>query len=276
MMIDQYTKLYCVLGKPIGHSLSPVMHTAAFSATGTNAVYLAFTTDDVRGAVNGMKTFGIKGASVTLPLKTKVLPFLDALDPIAEKIGAVNTIVNDHGRMTGYNTDGIGALKALKEKIPVSGKHCMILGAGGAARAIAFVLRENAVSITVANRSSERGKALAHSLGCPFVPLDQIGEITPDILIQTTPVGMYPHIDQCPVPESMLEKGMVVMDIIYNPFETRLIRLAKARGCITINGIGMFVHQGAEQFRLWTSIDPPIDVMRHAVKEALLNQNESN
>jgi len=265
MIIDQHTGLYCVIGKPIGHSLSPVMHNAAFSATGTNAVYLAFATDDVRGALNGMKTFGIKGASVTLPLKTEVLPYLDALDPMAEKIGAVNTIVNNHGRMTGYNTDGIGALKALEEKIPVSGKRCIILGAGGAARAIAFVLRENAVNVTVVNRSSERGKALAHSLGCPFVPLNKIGEITPDILIQTTPVGMYPDVDQCPVPEHILEKRMVVMDIIYNPFETRLMKLAKARGCVTISGAGMFVHQGAEQFRLWTGIDPPVDVMRHVV-----------
>ena len=269
MIIDQHTDLYGVLGKPIGHSLSPVMHNAAFSATGINAVYVALETEDVDKAVQGIRGLCIKGMSVTLPLKSAVIPCLDDIDPMAERIGAVNTIVNDDGLLRGCNTDACGALKALEQKTCISGKSAVILGAGGAARAIGFALRERDVSVTVANRSLKRGEDLACSLGCSHIPLNKIGVIKTDILIQTTPVGMYPYIDQCPVPEQILDQGMVVMDIVYNPAETRLLKLARDRDCTTVSGVDMFIHQGAEQFRLWTGIDPPLGVMRHAVNEAL-------
>jgi len=269
MIIDQHTDLYGVLGKQIGHSLSPVMHNAAFSATGLNAVYLAFEAEDIGGCIKGIKALGIKGASITIPFKTAVIPYLSDIDPLARRIGAVNTIVNENGRLKGYNTDALGALKALEEEIRLPGMTCLIIGAGGAARAIGSLLREKGVSITVANRSSGRGEELARSLGCPYISFEKIGKRKTDILINTTPVGMYPQVDQCPVPEHVLEQGMVVMDIIYNPLETRLLRIARARGCTAISGIQMFLHQGAEQFRLWTGIDPPLEVMSHAVNEAL-------
>ena len=153
---------------------------------------------------------------------------------------------------------------------------CLIIGAGGAARAIGFMLKEQDVAVSIVNRSRKRGEALARSLGCPFVPLDEIRGAKGGILVQTTPVGIYPHIDQCPIPEQVIEQGMVVMDIIYNPAETRLLKLAKNRGCVTISGVDMLIHQGAEQFRLWTGIDPPLEVMSHAVKEALSKQDEKN
>ncbi|MBU4427570.1 MAG: shikimate dehydrogenase [Desulfobacterales bacterium] len=276
MMIDQHTALYGVIGNPVRHSLSPALHNAAFSATGLNAVYLAFEAGDIEGCVRGIKALDIKGASVTIPFKTAVIPYLDKINPLARRIGAVNTIVNDNGWLKGYNTDAIGAVKALEEKIDLRGMTCLVIGSGGAARAIGFILKERDVTISIANRSSGRGKELARSLGCPYIPLHKIGETRADVLIQTTPVGMYPCVDQCPVPEQILVEGLIVMDIVYNPFETRLIRLAKARGCITINGISMFIHQAAEQLRLWTGIDPPVGVMSHAVKEALLKQNERN
>jgi len=276
MIIDQHTDFYGVLGKPIGHSLSPVMHNAAFQATGINAVYLAFETEEVDKAVQGIRGLGMKGMSVTIPLKSAVIQYLDQVDPTAERIGATNTIINDNGLLRGYNTDSSGALKALEQKTHISGKSCVIVGAGGAARAIGFALRERDVSVTVANRSLERGEDLAHSLGCSHIPLNNIGVIKADILIQTTPVGMYPYIDQCPVPEQILDQGMAVMDIIYNPAETRLLKLARDRDCVTISGVDMFIHQGAEQFRLWTGIDPPLEVMGHAVKEALSKQDEKN
>jgi len=275
-MIDQHTALYGVIGNPVRHSLSPALHNAAFSATGLNAVYLAFEAGDIEGCVRGIKALDIKGASVTIPFKTAVIPYLDKINPLARRIGAVNTIVNDNGWLKGYNTDAIGAVKALEEKIDLRGMTCLVIGSGGAARAIGFILKERDVTISIANRSSGRGKELARSLGCPYIPLHKIGETRADVLIQTTPVGMYPCVDQCPVPEQILVEGLIVMDIVYNPFETRLIRLAKARGCITINGISMFIHQAAEQLRLWTGIDPPVGVMSHAVKEALLKQNERN
>jgi len=269
MNIDQHTTLYGVVGTPIVHSLSPTMHNAAFSATGLNSVYLAFETDDIEGCLRGMRVLGIRGLSVTIPFKSEVIPFLDQVDPLAEKIGAVNTIVNDGGRLVGYNTDALGAFKALDEKIALPGRSCLVFGAGGAARAIGFMLREKGVEISVVNRSRARGQALALSLECPYLPMDQIGERNADLLIQTTPVGMYPHTDRCPIPEYLLRAGKVVMDIIYNPIETRLLKMATARGCVTISGFSMFVYQGAEQFRLWTGMNPPVSAMSDAVQEAL-------
>ena len=276
MKIDQHTALYGVIGNPVRHSLSPALHNTAFSATGLNAVYLAFETGDIEECVKGIRALGIKGTSVTIPFKTAVMPFLDEIDPLARRIGAVNTIVNDGGRLKGYNTDAIGALKALKKKIELPGMTCLIIGAGGAARAIGFMLKEQDVAVSIVNRSRKRGEALARSLGCPFVPLAEIRDAKGGILVQTTPVGMYPHIDQCPVPEHILEQGMVVMDIVYVPPETRLLKLAKNRGCVTISGADMFINQGAEQFRLWTGLDPPVASMRDALKEALLEQDERN
>jgi shikimate dehydrogenase len=250
------------------------MHNAAFIAKGLNAAYLAFETRDLEGCLIGMKALGIKGMSVTIPHKSRVIPLLDVVDDLAKRIGAVNTIVNDAGRLVGYNTDAVGALKALEEKVELSGKTCLIIGAGGAARAIGFILKENIVKVTVANRSVERGQKLALSLDCPFIPLDEIENTTADLLINTTPVGMAPQKDQCPVPEQFLKKGMVVMDIIYNPLETRLLAMAGARDCVTINGLGMFIHQGAEQFRLWTGLEAPVTDMARAVEQALLASPE--
>jgi shikimate dehydrogenase len=274
MIIDQHTALYGVIGNPVRHSLSPALHNAAFSATSLNAVYLAFETGDIEECVKGIRALGIKGTSITIPFKTAVMPFLDEIDPLAKRIGAVNTIVNDNGRLKGYNTDALGALKALEEKIKLPGMTCLIIGAGGAARAIGFMLKEQNVAVSIVNRSRKRGEALARSLGCPFMPLDEIRGAKGGLLVQTTPVGMYPHIDQCPVPENILEQGMVVMDIVYLPPETRLLKLAKNRGCVTIGGVDMFIRQGAEQFRLWTGIEPPVAFMSHALKEALLKQDE--
>ena len=276
MIIDQHTALYGVIGNPVRHSLSPALHNAAFSATSLNAVYLAFETEDIEECLKGIRAFGIKGASITIPFKTRVMPFLDEIDPLAERIGAVNTIVNDCGRLKGFNTDATGALKALEDKIKLPGMTCLIIGAGGAARAIGFMLKKQGAAVWIANRSRKRGEALAVSLGCPFIPLDEIREAKGDLLVQTTSVGMYPDIDQCPVPENILKQGMVVMDIVYHPHETRLLKLARDRGCLTINGVDMLLYQGAEQFRLWTDHDPPVASMRHALKEALKEQDERN
>ena len=276
MIIDQHTGLYGVIGNPVRHSLSPALHNAAFSATGLNAVYLAFETGDIEECLKGIRALGIKGASITIPFKTTVMPFLDEIDPLAKRIGAVNTIVNDSGRLKGYNTDALGALKALEENVKLAGMTCLIIGAGGAARAIGFMLKEQDVAVSIVNRSRKRGEALAASLGCPFVPLDEISGTKGGLLVQTTSVGMYPDIDQCPVPENILENGMVVMDIVYLPAETRLLNLARDRGCVIISGVDMFINQGAEQFRLWTDLDPPFASMRHALKEAMLDQDERN
>lgn len=276
MTIDQHTSLYGVVGKPIGHSLGPVMHNAAFLEAGIDAVYLAFETEDMEGCLRGIRALGIKGMSVTIPFKSMVIPYLDEVNLLAKRIGAVNTIINDDGRLVGYNTDALGAYKALNEKIVLPGKSCLLLGAGGAARAIGFILKEKGVDISLVNRSDARGNELARVLECPYIPLDRVGEHNADLLIQTTPVGMLPNVDECLVPGPVLKAGMVVMDIIYNPVETSLLKIAKARGCITISGLSMFVYQGAEQFRLWTGINPPVGTMRRAAETSLQKQNESN
>jgi len=267
--MDQYTELYGVIGYPVRHSLSPAMHNAAFESAGLNAVYLAFETRDIKGTIVGMKALNLRGLSVTIPHKTDIIPFLDKVEDLALKIGAVNTVVNQDGRLIGYNTDAQGALKALEAKTPVTGQDCLVVGAGGAARAIGFILKERGAKVTIVNRSLERGEALAKVLKCSFFPLDQLAEHQAQILVQTTPVGMYPNVDQSPVPERAFKKGMVVMDIIYNPLETKLLQTAKATGCTIIDGAGMFVYQGAEQFRLWTGLKPPIKIMTRVVKDAL-------
>ena len=269
-MRSQPAKIYGVLGNPIGHSLSPVMHNAAFEAAGVSALYVAFESSDLKGSIAGMRALGIRGMSITIPFKTSVIPYLDELDPLAEKIGAVNTLVNTNGRLKGYNTDGLGAMKALQERIDLAGKRCVLVGAGGAARGIGFMARENGMELVVANRSMDRGLALAGFLDCPFIPLGRIGETVTDVLIQSTPVGMFPHVDASLVQDDVFRKEMVVMDAIYNPLETDLLKIAGAHGCVTISGLEMFIHQGAEQFRLWTGSNPPMDVMRAVVKNALL------
>jgi shikimate dehydrogenase len=270
-MRSQPAKIYGVLGNPIGHSLSPVMHNAAFKASDVNALYVAFESSDLRGSIDGMRALGICGVSVTIPFKTSVITHLDALDPLAEKIGAVNTIVNENGWLKGYNTDGLGAMKALQSKMNFEGQKCALVGAGGAARGIGFMAREMGMELLVANRSEDRGLALADFLECPFIPLERIRKIRANVLIQTTPVGMFPHEDASPVPDDVFRKEMVVMDTIYNPLETQLLRSASAHGCVTISGLEMFIQQGAEQFRLWTGIKPPMDVMRAVVTNILKN-----
>jgi shikimate dehydrogenase len=275
MRLDAHTVLYGVLGSPVRHSLSPAIHNAAFEATGVNGVYLAFETTDLPGSLAGAKALSFGGLSVTLPFKSAVIPLLDQLDPLAGRIGAVNTIRNEGGKLIGYNTDGPGALKALEPVTDVSGKRCLLVGAGGAARAIGYALSRRGVEIVVANRSAERGKPLAAFLGGRCIPLAEANRIEADLLIQTTSVGMFPITDQVPVSSEALREGMVVMDVVYNPLKTRLLRLAEERGCMTVNGLDMFIYQGAEQFRLWTGLEPPVEIMREAANKILLSHSEN-
>lgn len=270
--INQYTELYGVLGNPVRHSLSPLMHNAALSDKGINAVYLAFESDDVERAIGGMRSLGIKGMSVTIPYKATVIPLLDEVDSLAGDIGAVNTVVNRDNKLIGYNTDAPGALRALRDVVAVEGKSCIILGAGGAARAIGYILKEHDVILTIANRSEERGKALAGSLDSKYIKPARLEDERADILINTTPVGMTPDTDSCPVPEKVLKPGMTVMDIIYNPKTTRLLHLASEKGCKTIDGLGMFIYQGAEQFRLWTGQEAPVELMKRVVERELCQE----
>lgn len=269
MTILGQTGLFGVIGFPLGHSLSPALHNAAFSDKGIQAVYLAFESKDAEGAMRGMSALGIRGMSVTLPHKKAVLPFLDDVDEVARRIGAVNTVLNKGGRLEGYNTDGTAVTRALEEKTPLAGKTCLIIGAGGAARAAGFSLRERGVHLLITNRRRVHGEDLASSLSCSYVPLHEVDRLRPDLVIQATPIGMFPATGSSPVPESVFRDGMVVMDMVYNPMETRFLKEAKARGALAVSGLSMFIHQGAEQFRLWTGLDAPLEVMERAVRREL-------
>lgn len=272
MNINSYTSLYGVLGNPVSHSLSPVMHNNAFSHIGYNAVYLAFKVTDIASAVTGLKGLDVKGASITIPHKVAVKELLDELDEQALKIGAVNTVLNKEGRLVGYNTDCTGAMAALSEKTTIRGKDVAIIGAGGAARAIGFGILSEGGNLTVLNRSTDKGEQLARDLGAGFSPLSEFNRVKCQILINTTSVGMTPHVEAMPVQKTDLEKEMVVMDIVYNPLKTTLLKAAEDIGCITVDGVAMFVCQGACQFELWTGKKAPVDVMREAVLNALLKK----
>ena len=273
-MMDAQTELYGVIGNPVRHSLSPMIHNGAFRRLGWNAVYLAFEVKNVEEALRGIRGLGVRGVSVTIPFKTEVLPFLDKIEGLAKKVGAVNTIINRRGRLIGYNTDCEGALEALEEKMDLRGKRVVLLGAGGAARAIGFGLKERGVPLIVVNRSKERGWALSKELRCNYLPISSLarmkeGELEADILINATSLGMVPRDGETPIPKKFLKKGMVVMDIVYEPLQTRLLREAKEKGCVTVDGLEMLIRQGMAQFEIWTGRRLKIGEIRKDLRRAL-------
>lgn len=260
---------FAVFGKPIAQSLSPVMHNAAFAAMGLAAQYGAFCTAEAKEAVRLLREEGLKGASITHPLKETLLPLLDELDEEARRIGAVNTVVARQGRLVGCNTDGQGLVRDLAEWIPLAGRRFVILGAGGAARAAVFTLGRAGAHPLVVSRTAERSEALAGEFGCAWAPWEELAALKADCLLNTTPVGMSPATGETPVEARLLKQFTAVYDMIYNPGLTRLLREARASGCLVRSGLGMFVNQGALQILLWTGKEPPRDVMRRAAQEAL-------
>jgi shikimate dehydrogenase len=272
MRPDAKTRLCGIIGNPVEHSLSPAMHNAAFEHLGLNFAYLAFRVTDVEGAVRAVRALDIRGLSVTVPHKVAVIPFLDEIDPVAKAIGAVNTLVNDGGRLKGCNTDWTGFVRSLETHVPATGRRVALLGAGGAARAIAFGLREKGATLTILNRAEEidMARALAAEIGCPYGDLGRIDAVTgADIVVNATSVGMAPLLDRTPVDPACLRPEQVVVDIVYNPMETRFLREAKARGCRTVPGYEMLLLQGVTQFELWTGKAAPVELMRSILKERL-------
>jgi shikimate dehydrogenase len=266
-MIDAHTELYGVLGNPVRHSLSPIIHNSAFQKMGLNAVYLAFEVKDLKAALEGVRGLGVRGVSVTIPFKTEVIRFLDGIEAVAQKIKAINTISNQDGRLVGYNTDWSGALRALEERIDLKDKRVCLMGAGGAARAIGFGLKERGAEIFISNRSHESGEKLARELGGIFKPFP--GGLDVDVLINATSVGMSPQPEVTPYSEEPLREGMIVMDIVYHPLETRLLKEAKKRGCSTINGLEMLLYQAIGQIEIWTGMKPDITPVRESLRQAI-------
>jgi shikimate dehydrogenase len=279
-------KLFAVLGDPIGHSMSPIMHNDLFTHYNIDAVYLPFQVkpENLGEAVKGLKAIGAGGFNVTVPHKSAIIPFLDGVDELAMSIGAVNTVVNEDGKLMGYNTDGPGFLKGLETYVSsLSEQKILIIGAGGAARAIYFTLaKSRPVAVDIANRTVETAVQLVEE--CPFsVPSKAIslGEANKsldqyDLIIQTTMIGMYPKVTEQPVDLLHIKQQALVCDIIYNPLNTQFLQEAGQKGARIQNGIDMFVYQGALAFEKWTGISPDIQRMRENVLKQLGGANYVN
>lgn len=269
-----------VMGDPIAQSKSPVMHGAALQALGIQGAYvpLHIAGEQLGEAVQAIRTLGFRGVNVTIPHKVAVMQYLDKLDESAVAVGAVNTIVNDHGMLTGYNTDGIGYVRSLKAEAvqDLSGTRILVLGAGGAARGIvSALLLEKPDTVIIANRTADKAAELAELYrdkgNVAGTGMAEIAGITGsmDIVINTTSVGMFPYPDEMPMDPDLLHEGMVVSDLIYNPLQTRLLSESLMRGCIIHGGLGMFVYQGAYALEYWTGQTAPTEVMRQTIIDCL-------
>jgi shikimate dehydrogenase len=276
------TKIFCVIGYPIQHSMSPIMHNAALQDSNLNYIYLAFPIhpNNLKRAVDGFRAFNFKGINVTSPHKQSIMKFLDEIDPIAQNIGAINTIKNEDGYLMAKNTDALGGKKALVDAgFEISGSNILFLGAGGAARALCYILAKEANKILIANRTEKKAIKLANEIKKQFGintegtsntknVLKGIIKNT-DILINTTPIGMYPEINKSPIPKELIHSELIVFDIIYNPLETKLIKDATEKECKTLGGLDMLVNQGALAFEWWTNKKPNINLMKNKVIEFL-------
>lgn len=281
-MITGKTKVCALIGDPVEHSLSPLIQNAAFQACSLDYVYVTFRVrkDNLEKAIAGVRELGIAGLNVTIPHKVEVIKYLDRLDPVALMIGSVNTVVNENGTLTGYNTDASGFLEPLTTRgIELEGKNVVMLGAGGAARAVSFMLVNGGGNLTILNRTRGRAEELAKGIKSSLKKNANVLEMSnenlktaiskADILVNTTSAGMSPAVNETPVPSELLQRGLVVYDIIYNPAETRLIREAKEKGAETLNGAEMLCWQGALAFEKWTGYKAPVNLMRRELEKAL-------
>ncbi|WP_282941411.1 shikimate dehydrogenase [Paenibacillus sp. RC67] len=277
--LDSHTIMYGVFGDPIRHSKSPIMLNRAFEETGINAAYAAFhiLPGQLKDAVAGIRALQFRGINVTIPHKVEVMDYMDEIDEGARVIGAVNTIVNDNGRLTGYNTDGIGYVRSLKEEtgIDLRGKKVLMLGAGGAARGVGYALaKEGASHIYISNRNPEKAVDLARSLSqftqTTGLGTDAIPEVVGDVslVVNITPAGMHPNVDTVPMDTSLIHDKLVVSDTVYTPLVTRFLRESEARGAKIHCGLGMFIYQGAYAFEYWTGVPAPITAMRQVVEQS--------
>lgn len=284
MFISGKARICGIIGDPVEHTMSPVMHNAAFNKLGLDFIYIPFLVkkEFLKEAIEGMKAMNIRGLSVTQPHKVEVMKLLDSIDPLAEKMGTVNTIVNDSGILTGSNTDAGGFLRGLLENgIEPTGKNVVVLGAGGASRAVSFILADRGANLVILNRllELEWAESLAERISSNFSVKVEALELTSnnlkkaiveaDILVNTTNVGMSPDTDKTLVDPDLLRQGLVVYDVIYNPIKTRLLKEAEKAGAKIISGLDMLVYQGVIAFEKWTGQKAPVEVMKEAALKSL-------
>lgn len=281
--ISTSTKLCAVIGNPVSHSLSPAIHNAAYAALGLDFVYLACPVEDVKHALAGMRALkNFRGMSVTIPHKIEAMKYMDEIAEKDRSIGSINTVVNEDGRLVGLSTDGPGALKAIKDAgVDLTGKNVLLLGSGGAARAISFTLAHESKlrELTLLDINTQMLHQLATDLKAGTKARIEARELTDatlaaamalaDLIVHCTPIGMHPHQDASLVPVELFRPGQVVFDIVYTPLETKLVAGAKARGLKVIPGVDMFINQAVLQFERFTGVAAPIEVMRRVVMEHL-------
>ncbi len=274
--LNRRTRIYGVIGDPIGHSLSPLLHNAGFQARRMNAVYLHFRVRELRDFLRMIGPLGIAGFSVTLPHKQRILDCLDDCDPLASQIGAVNTIVvRGDRKLYGYNTDYVGVLRALERRVRLAGSRVLLYGAGGAARAVAFALARAGAVVCISARRREKARALAQAVGGEEVERRRLKREFFDAIVNATPVGMHPDTEYSPLEAAELNCRMV-MDLIYRPRKTLLLQRAERRGIETLSGVEMFVAQGTAQWEIWTGLRAPVVPMRRAVLAALRAEEKSS
>lgn len=263
-------EVFGLIGNPVGHSVSPPMHEAAYEELGMDARYITFepTPASLERALDGANALGVAGLNVTIPFKEDVLSLVDA-DPLAERIGAVNTI-DFSGEPSGHNTDAAGVVRALEHHDVARSGTAVVVGAGGAGRAASFALADEGMDVRIANRTVERAESLAEAVpNATAHGLDRLDELLEDadVLVNATSVGM--ESDETPVPETALHGGLAVLDAVYSPLETRLLEDAAAVGATTVDGAWMLLFQGVEAFELWTGREAPVDAMNSALRDAL-------
>jgi shikimate dehydrogenase len=283
VMISPRTRLCAVVGNPIGHSMSPAIHNAGYAALGLDFVYVAFRVQDIGAALSGMRAMdNFRGMSITIPHKIEAMKYVDEIADVDRSIGSINTVINENGRLIGLGTDGPGALKALTDAgVELDGKHVLMLGAGGAARAIAFTLARNCALKKISILDVD--KHILQTLACDLstgtkIDIDSgimtdaslaASMMNADIIINCTPVGMHPKQDVSLIPADLFRTGQSVFDIVYTPLETKLLKDAKARGLKTISGVEMFVNQAVLQFERFTGAPAPEAVMRNVLLKML-------
>jgi shikimate dehydrogenase len=284
--ITAHTKLICIIGHPLEHTLSPLMHNALFQDLKLDYTYLAFDvhSHNLKAAFDGIRALNIEGANITIPHKQMSLKYMDELDPLVREIGALNTVKNENGKLIGRNTDALGAKKALDDaKFDLRRKSVIVLGAGGASRAICYAIKEEIEELMIINRTYSKAKELAMELeknselniktfdlrDSSIVNLIQ----SADILINTTPIGMFPDVGKSPVPKQALIEHLNVFDVIYNPLETQLLKDAADKGCKTLGGIDMLINQGALAFEWWTSKKPNTKLMKKKLIKFVEDKN---
>jgi 3-dehydroquinate dehydratase/shikimate dehydrogenase len=273
--LDKRTRVYGVIGKPVSHSLSPLLHNTGFIARRMSDVYLPFLVNDLPDFLGAIKPLGIRGFSVTIPFKQKILRHLDDCDPLAEAIGAVNTVtVRADGKLYGMNTDYVGVLRALQKRIALRGARVLIYGAGGAARAVAFALSQEGATPAICARRREPARKLARAVHGETIERRHLRTEFFDAIVNCTPVGMHPHAGLSPLQPNELNCRLV-FDTVYRPMKTKLLQLAERRGIETVSGVEMFLAQGMAQFEIWTEQRAPEKQMRAAVIAKLKQEEKS-